>query len=89
MTGRTTNDPKADEVLMGMHALAAALKVIKMIQRMKKKWRNRTRMWTVAHAAVPLSQILACTGGFTYAVGVWDSSIAQGPFSVAPCQTLS
>jgi hypothetical protein len=36
LTGRTTNDPKADEVLMGMHALAAALKVIQMIQRMKK-----------------------------------------------------
>jgi hypothetical protein len=28
------------------------------------------------------------TEGFTYDVGVWDSSIVQGPFSVAPCQTL-
>jgi hypothetical protein len=25
----------------------------------------------------------------TYAVGVWDLSIVQGPFSVAPCQTLA
>jgi hypothetical protein len=28
------------------------------------------------------------TGGYTYAVGVWDLSIVQGPFSAAPCQTL-
>jgi hypothetical protein len=29
------------------------------------------------------------TGGYTYDVGVWDLSIVQGPFSVAPCQTLA
>ena len=28
---------------------------------------------------------MPCTGGYTHAVGVWDSSIVQGPFSVAPC----
>jgi hypothetical protein len=28
------------------------------------------------------------TGGYTYDVGVWDLFIIQGPFSVAPCQTL-
>jgi hypothetical protein len=28
------------------------------------------------------------TGGYTYDDGVWDLSIVQGPFSVAPCQTL-
>jgi hypothetical protein len=26
--------------------------------------------------------------GYAYDVGVWDLSIVQGPFSVAPCQTL-
>jgi hypothetical protein len=30
-----------------------------------------------------------CTGGYTYDVGVWALSIVQGPFSVAPCQTLA
>ena len=29
------------------------------------------------------------TGGYAYGVGVWDLSIIQGPFSVAPCQTLA
>jgi hypothetical protein len=29
------------------------------------------------------------TGGYVYDVGVWDLSIIQGPFSVAPCQTLT
>jgi hypothetical protein len=28
------------------------------------------------------------TGGYAYDVGVRDLSIVQGPFSVAPCQTL-
>jgi hypothetical protein len=27
-------------------------------------------------------------GGYAYDVGVWDLSIVQGAFSVAPCQTL-
>jgi hypothetical protein len=26
--------------------------------------------------------------GYAYDVGVWDLSIMQGPFAVAPCQTL-
>jgi hypothetical protein len=26
---------------------------------------------------------------YTYAAKVWDLSIVQGPFSVAPCQTLA
>jgi hypothetical protein len=29
------------------------------------------------------------TGGYAYAVGVWEMSIVQGPFSVAPCHTLA
>jgi hypothetical protein len=47
----------------------------------------------IAHGAVtrrpPISlyTIVARTGGYTYDVGVWDLSIVQGPFSVAPCQT--
>jgi hypothetical protein len=28
------------------------------------------------------------TEGYTYDVGVWDLTIVQGPFSVAPCPTL-
>jgi hypothetical protein len=50
--------------------------------------------WGIAHAAVSrrppisLDTIVPRTGGYTYAVGVWDLSIVQGPFSVAPCQTL-
>jgi hypothetical protein len=28
------------------------------------------------------------TEGYAYDVGVWDLSIARGPFSVAPCQIL-
>jgi hypothetical protein len=27
-------------------------------------------------------------GGYVYDVGVWDLSMVQGTFSVAPCQTL-
>jgi hypothetical protein len=30
------------------------------------------------------SRIVARTDGYTYAVGVWDLSIVQGPFPVAP-----
>jgi ABC-type sulfate/molybdate transport systems ATPase subunit len=29
------------------------------------------------------------TEGYPYDVGAWDLSIIQGPFSVAPCQTLA
>jgi hypothetical protein len=48
-----------------------------------------------AHAAVsrrpPISlcTIVARTHMYTYAAKVWDVSIVQGPFSVAPCQTLT
>jgi hypothetical protein len=51
--------------------------------------------WEIAHDAVsrrpPISfyTIVPRTGGYTYDVGVWDSFIIQGPFSVAPCQTLA
>ena len=51
--------------------------------------------WEIAHAAVtrrpPISlyTLVARTGGYAYDVGVWDLSIIQGPFSVAPCQTLT
>jgi hypothetical protein len=38
---------------------------------------------------IPLYTMVPRTGGYTYAVGVWDLSIIQGPFSVAPCQTLT
>jgi hypothetical protein len=37
---------------------------------------------------ISLDAIVHRTGGYTYYVGVWDLSIVQGPFSVAPCQTL-
>jgi hypothetical protein len=37
---------------------------------------------------IPLTRIVARTEGYTYAAKVWDLSIVQGPFSVAPCQTL-
>jgi hypothetical protein len=51
--------------------------------------------WEVAHGAVTrrppisLDTMVARTGGYTRDVGVWDFSIVQGPFSVAPCQTLA
>jgi hypothetical protein len=49
-------------------------------------------MREIAHAAVsrrppmPLDTMVSGTGGCAYDVGVWDLSIVQGPFSVAPCQ---
>ena len=49
----------------------------------------------IAHRAVtrrpPISLYTAVprTGCYTYDVGVWDFSIVQRPFSVAPCQTLA
>jgi hypothetical protein len=48
----------------------------------------------IAHAAVtrrpPISLYTTPrTGGYAYDVGVWDLSIIQGPFSVAPRQTLA
>jgi hypothetical protein len=51
--------------------------------------------WAIAHAAVSrctlisLDTMLARTHMYTHAAKVWDLSIAQGPFSVAPCQTLA
>jgi hypothetical protein len=50
--------------------------------------------WEVAHEAVSrrppvcLYTMVPRTGGYAYDVGVWDLSIVQGPFSVAPCRTL-
>jgi hypothetical protein len=50
--------------------------------------------WEIAHGAVTrrppisLDTMVPRTEGYTYDVGVWDSSIVQGPFSVAPCQTV-
>jgi hypothetical protein len=49
--------------------------------------------WEIAHAAVSrrppifLSTMVPRTHMYTYAANVWDLSIVQGPFSVAPCQT--
>jgi hypothetical protein len=37
---------------------------------------------------ISLDTVVPRTGGYTYDVGVRDLSIVQGPFSVAPCQTL-
>jgi hypothetical protein len=49
--------------------------------------------WEIAHEVVSrrppisLDTIVARTHMYTYAVEVWDLSIVQGPFSVAPRQT--
>ena len=49
----------------------------------------------IAHAVVSrrppisLDKIVARTHMHTYAAKVWALSIVQGPFSVAPCQTLT
>jgi hypothetical protein len=37
---------------------------------------------------ISLYAMVPRTEGYAYDVGVWDLSIVQGPFSVAPCQTL-
>jgi hypothetical protein len=37
---------------------------------------------------ISLDTMVPRTGGYTHDVGVWDVCIIQGPFSVAPCQTL-
>jgi hypothetical protein len=39
-------------------------------------------------APISLYTVVARTQGYTYAAQVWDLSIVQGPFSVAPYQTL-
>jgi hypothetical protein len=49
----------------------------------------------MAHAAVSrrppisLDTIVARTHMYTYAAKVWDLSIVQGAFSVAPCRTFA
>jgi hypothetical protein len=51
--------------------------------------------WEIAHAAVSrrppisLSTMVPRAGGDAFEGGVWDWSIVQGQFSVAPCQTLT
>jgi hypothetical protein len=37
---------------------------------------------------ISLPRIVARTKGYTYDASVWDLPIVQGPFSVAPCQTV-
>ena len=55
-----------------------------------QRWKSCGFGWGIAHGAVsrrpPISlyTIVAHTEGYTYDVGVWDLSIVQGPFSVAP-----
>jgi hypothetical protein len=49
--------------------------------------------WEIAHAAasrrppISLDSIVARIEGYTYDTKVWDSSLVQGPLSVAPCRT--
>jgi hypothetical protein len=38
---------------------------------------------------ISFSRMVARTEGYTYDAKVWDSSVVHGPFSVAPCQTLT
>jgi hypothetical protein len=51
--------------------------------------------WEIAHGAVSRRPAdsrdtsVARTHLYTYAPNVWDSSLVQGPFSVAPCQTVA
>jgi hypothetical protein len=60
-----------------------------------RKLRIDVRRWDIAPAAVsrrppiPLDTIVARTHMYTYAANVCDLSIVQGPFSVAPSQTLT
>jgi hypothetical protein len=42
-----------------------------------------------ARRLIPLDTMVPRTEGYAYAAKVWDLSIVQGPFSVAPCQTLT
>jgi hypothetical protein len=57
--------------------------------------RGRGFGWEIAHAAITrrppisLEMVVARTGGYAHDVGVWDLSVVQGPFSVAPCQALA
>jgi hypothetical protein len=38
---------------------------------------------------ISLDTIVALTRMYTYDARVWDSSLVQGPFSVAPCRTFA
>jgi hypothetical protein len=38
---------------------------------------------------ISLSRIVARAEGYTYAAKLWALCLVQGPFSVAPCQTLT
>jgi hypothetical protein len=38
---------------------------------------------------ISLDTMVVRTGSYTYDASVWDVSIVQGPFSVAPCQTIT
>ena len=49
------------------------------------RWLTRGRFATPAEF---LSRIVARVEGYTYDAIMWDVSIVQAPFSVAPCQTL-
>jgi hypothetical protein len=40
------------------------------------------------HPPNPSYPTVARTEGYTYAAKVWALCLVQGPFSVAPCQTL-
>jgi hypothetical protein len=48
----------------------------------RSRGRYATPADSLLHAMVP------CTEGYAYDLGVWDLSIVQGPFSVAPVPTL-
>jgi hypothetical protein len=54
----------------------------------------RIGLWEIVHAVVTrrppisLSTIVARIEGYTYAAKGWAVSLVQGPFPVAPCQTL-
>jgi hypothetical protein len=69
----------------------------------KFRWRQVLEAMQVRHTAMAqwrivtagfsggrsLTRIVARTHIYTYAGKEWDLSIVQGPFSVAPCQTLN
>jgi hypothetical protein len=50
--------------------------------------RSRTRPFTRPPPPISLHTIVARTRTYTYAAKVWDPSIVQGPFSVAPCNVV-
>ena len=54
----------------------------------RRKSCGETRRCRSRRPPIPLTRMVARTQGYTYDAHVWDLSIVQGPFSVAPCQTL-